>query len=404
MGRIGDATPNDLQLLFGTTNTETTTDTIGTAGSSSLQIKTLVDLRSPTELKDDWALMRSDVFDNFTNIVWQERKSVTTKRDCLRILPPQVGPVQYKDPTRTTTPSSPSKFWQRRTSVAATTTNDTDTELLSTSSSTGNVAEATPKLPDNVEMIIATYVDNVDDDENVLLPETLSTAENEKNDDDDEECGVECFDEPPPTTSSTITKERYFVSLMNEFKYVKGTVSRVRKRDITAAILKSPGAVFSRRIRSSLKQPFLNKINDGGLLLLNELLFKFGAPGIRYVLQLCSDTSKHPIAFYCTAGKDRTGAIAAIILSLCGTQVEDIVEDYSLSANVYAEMNDHQAMVGALSQRNLDPKTFLCAPPTVMRTTIDYLNREYGSVENYCTAIGFTKEQQEQLIKACVEA
>jgi len=85
--------------------------------------------------------------------------------------------------------------------------------------------------------------------------------------------------------------------------------------------------------------------------MLNELLLRFGAPGIKYVLELCADADRHPIAFYCTAGKDRTGMIAAIILALCGTRAEDIVEDYTLSANVYAEMNDHQAMVGALSQR-----------------------------------------------------
>ena len=43
--------------------------------------------------------------------------------------------------------------------------------------------------------------------------------------------------------------------------------------------------------------------------------------------------------------------ISAIILSICGVKPEDIVEDYSLSANVYAEMNDHKAMVGAYSRR-----------------------------------------------------
>ena len=366
MGRIGDATDSDIDLLFQTWN-----------------IQTLVDLRSPTELKDDMSLMRPQVFGNFTNIVWQERKSVTTKRDCLRVLPPGVGPVQYKDEKKV--PSS-SKFWQR---IGVGKNDGDDPAALAPTT-------ATATLPDNGDMLIATY-DNFDEDDNVVLPEAV---------DDDEECGIECMDEPPAVLTSSSTtkpKERFFVSLMNEFKYVKGTVSKVRKRDITAAILKSPGAMFSKRIRSSLKQPFLKEINDGGLPMLNELLFKFGAPGIRYVLQLCSDRSNHPIAFYCTAGKDRTGAIAAIILSLCGTDLEDIVEDYTLSANVYAEMGDHQAMVGALSQRNLDPKTFLGAPPTVMRTTMEFIKEEYGSVENYCIAIGFNTEQQQQLIKACME-
>lgn len=95
--------------------------------------------------------------------------------------------------------------------------------------------------------------------------------------------------------------------------------------------------------------------------------------------------------------------ITAIILSLCGVDREDIVRDYSLSANVYAEMNDHQAMVGALSQRSLDPKTFLGAPASVMRETLDLIDKEYGSVEGYCTWMGFGPEQQEKLRRALMD-
>ena len=126
--------------------------------------------------------------------------------------------------------------------------------------------------------------------------------------------------------------------------------------------------------------------------MLNELLLRYGAPGIKYVLEMCSDSKRLPLAFYCTAGKDRTGMIAAIILSLVGVPDENIVEDYSLSANVYAEMNDHQAMVGALSQRNLDAKTFLGAPPQVMRETLVNIRNDYGSVEGYLDWIGFDRK------------
>jgi protein-tyrosine phosphatase len=136
--------------------------------------------------------------------------------------------------------------------------------------------------------------------------------------------------------------------------------------------------------------------------MLNELLLRFGSPGIKYVLDLCADRNRHPITFHCTAGKDRTGMIAAIVLALCGVKPEDIVEDYSLSANVYAEMNDHQAMVGALSQRNLDAKTFLGAPPEVMRGVLTAVENEYGSVEGYCDWIGFGPEQQQKLREACM--
>ena len=190
--------------------------------------------------------------------------------------------------------------------------------------------------------------------------------------------------------------------LMNEFKYVRGTLSKLRKRDIARVLLRNPTAIVSKRARDRVKDVFLDEINDGGLPLLNEFLLRFGHPGVKYVLELCADEERHPVAFYCTAGKDRTGIIAAIILSVLGVPDEAIVEDYSLSANVYAEMNDHKAMVGALSQRNLDPKTFLGAPPDVMRVTLEAIRENYGDVEGYLDFIGFGPEKRAQLKKALI--
>jgi protein tyrosine/serine phosphatase len=320
-GRLGDATEQDQKLLFGT-----------------IGITTLVDLRSPTELKDDPAVM-ADVFSNFTNLMWIESARVNRKDGCVRELDAGVSPVDKR------------RFKKNKTQG-----------------------------------------------------DTTLTADEE----DDEFCDYGCED-PKSLPAGTFLekkpsrKERHFVSLMNEFKYVRGTVTKLRKRDIAVSILKSPGAIVSKRVWNSLKRPFIEEINDGGLIMLNELLLRFGAPGIKYVLDLCADEERHPIAFYCTAGKDRTGMITAIILSLCGVKPEDIVEDYSLSANVYAEMNDHQAMVGALSQRNLDPKTFLGAPPQVMADTLISIRENYGSVEGYCDWIGFGVEQREKLKKALLK-
>ena len=311
-GRLGDATDEDQELLF-----------------EEMGIKTLVDLRSPTELKDDPALM-ADCFANFTGLVWIENGR--RKDGCVRELGPDESVINRK------------RFRRNK------------------QSSKGEA-------------------------------------------DDDEFCDYGCDDpQSLPADKFLQTKkgrrERHFVSLMNEFKYVRGTVSKLPKRSIAKSILKAPGAVLSKRIWNSLKKPFIREINDGGLTMLNELLLRFGAPGIKYVLDLVADEERHPIAFYCTAGKDRTGTIAAIILSLVGVKPEDIVEDYSLSANVYAEMNDHKAMVGALSQRSLDPKTFLGAPPEVMADTLLSIEENYGSVEGYCDWIGFGEEEREKLRKA----
>lgn len=310
MGRLSDASDKDIVMLL-----------------EDINVTTIVDLRSPTELKDDETLLRTQIFGDFHNIMWTERSKA--KDGCLREIPVGEPIIQTRR----------QRLFGRRT-VA-----------------------------------------------------------------DDDECDI-CDENSVPANERRTgpnRKERYFVSLMNEFKYVRGTLGKVRKRDIAKTIIKSPGALVSRRIRANVKKPFLDRINDGGLPMLNELLLRFGGPGIKYVLELCADRSRHPIVFHCTAGKDRTGMITCLILSLLGVDDKAIVEDYSLSANVYAEMNDHKAMVGALSQRSLDPKKFLVAPPQVMVDTLAAIRKDYGSVEGYLTWIGFGPEKQKQLKKALLE-
>jgi protein-tyrosine phosphatase len=39
----------------------------------------------------------------------------------------------------------------------------------------------------------------------------------------------------------------------------------------------------------------------------------------------------HPLVFHCSAGKDRTGVLAACLLSVLGVKSRDIVEDYTLT-------------------------------------------------------------------------
>ena len=324
-GRVSDASTQDIELLF-----------------DQLGIKTLVDLRSPTELKDDATLEREEVFGNFTDMVYYERNKMVK----------ELGPDESRMEKK-----------RKRDKIR---------------NAVGGVRKSTLDA-------VFSFVDKF--------------GASEDGEGDEEEC-IDCIEASKlleATSRRKDRKERHFVSIMNELKYVKGTVSKLRKRDIAGAIIKSPTAIVSKSAREKIKKPFLDEINSGGLPMLNELLLKFGAPGIHHVLDLISDKSRHPVAFYCTAGKDRTGMIAAIILSLLGTPDESIVEDYSLSANVYAEMNDHKAMVGALSQRSLDAKIFLGAPPHVMKDTLENIRKVYGSVEGYCDFIGFDEKSRERL-------
>lgn len=330
-GRVSDATSDDLDLLFG-----------------ELGVKTLVDLRSPTELRDDLTLERPEVLVNFTDMVFREYG--------LHRMVKELGPEETR--------------LQRR-------------------GTRERVRSAVDGARRGTKDVLLGFVDNF-----------FGHVDDGDEGEGDDEC-VGCIEAERLILESRWRRgrnERHFVSIMNEVKYARGTLAKLRKRDIAKTIIRSPTTIVSRQARENIKQPFLDEINDGGLTMLNELLLRFGAPGIKYVLDLISDENRHPVAFYCTAGKDRTGMIAAIILALLGTADDAIVEDYSLSANVYAEMADHKAMVGALSQRNLNATTFLGAPPQVMEDTLKDIRNTYGSVEDYLDFIGFHEDSRKRLI------
>jgi len=51
-------------------------------------------------------------------------------------------------------------------------------------------------------------------------------------------------------------------------------------------------------------------------------------PGFRKLFSVLSDGNLRPIVFHCTAGKDRTGFAAALLLTLLGVHWDDVMEDY----------------------------------------------------------------------------
>jgi len=106
-------------------------------------------------------------------------------------------------------------------------------------------------------------------------------------------------------------------------------------------------------------------------------------------LEIIAEPGNHPLVFNCAVGKDRTGILAAILLSVLGVEDEDIIEDYSLS-NPYMEelinrMNNDARM--AEFARRL-PAYFWKAAPESMALFLSTLQREYGSVRDFLSAQG----------------
>ncbi|MEE0778317.1 MAG: tyrosine-protein phosphatase [Massilimicrobiota sp.] len=101
------------------------------------------------------------------------------------------------------------------------------------------------------------------------------------------------------------------------------------------------------------------------------------------------------IMFHCSAGKDRTGVTAALLLDLIGCHEYDIVKDYSESYENNIDINTSLAQM----MDNEEAKQYLRSSPRYMMELLDYLREHYGSAKEYLLEIGLKNEEIEQLIE-----
>ena len=108
-----------------------------------------------------------------------------------------------------------------------------------------------------------------------------------------------------------------------------------------------------------------------------------------------------PAVVNCTAGKDRTGLIVALLLGLAGVPAETIVADYALSGVCLAGVYLDEARQRAKAQGFSYDLQVLCEPD-FMRTTLAHLRKRYGGIEAYARATGLGDMEIDRLRRAMV--
>ncbi len=98
------------------------------------------------------------------------------------------------------------------------------------------------------------------------------------------------------------------------------------------------------------------------------------------------------VIFHCSAGKDRTGVVAALLLDLAGCHEYDIVKDYSESYENNKDINEKL-------EQMLEPgqARFLYSEPLYMMKMLNHLRDNYGSSQEYLLKIGLSEEEIEEL-------
>jgi len=135
-----------------------------------------------------------------------------------------------------------------------------------------------------------------------------------------------------------------------------------------------------------------------------RIVDQFG-PAIAAVVALLSDAEAFPAVFHCTAGKDRTGIVAAVLLDVLGVADETIAIDYALTEQTRdrstAWIEIHEPEYAAYLAQI--PAERRAATPEKMLDFLRGMKDTYGSVSEFLLRMGVTAAQLEMLRAALLE-
>jgi protein-tyrosine phosphatase len=104
------------------------------------------------------------------------------------------------------------------------------------------------------------------------------------------------------------------------------------------------------------------------------------------------------VLFHCTAGKDRTGMIAALLLDLAGVAREVIVADYVLTGDhIVPLVEATRAAVEAQGGDFAAYAPFFAAEAATMEAFLDHLHDIHGGARTYLANHGLTVSEIETL-------
>ena len=140
----------------------------------------------------------------------------------------------------------------------------------------------------------------------------------------------------------------------------------------------------------------------------NQAMVRQFSPVFRDWLHGLAADGGSPQVFHCTAGKDRTGFAAAVLLLSLGVPKDTVMQDY-LASNAYLEAGNARSMrmIRIFSLFRTDPgivRPLLIVEPRYLDAAFGAMQQDYGSIDGYLRqALGVDDAFREQLRQRLLE-
>jgi protein-tyrosine phosphatase len=121
-------------------------------------------------------------------------------------------------------------------------------------------------------------------------------------------------------------------------------------------------------------------------------------PQFRQALQTIAAQRDGAVLFHCTAGKDRTGMLAALLLSLAGVPRSEIVHNYTLSAHYLEPMMKLSPQMQEMARQNPKMVALMGSPAEAIESFLDALDRQHGGARAYLRTIGVSDADVQRLL------
>jgi protein-tyrosine phosphatase len=135
-----------------------------------------------------------------------------------------------------------------------------------------------------------------------------------------------------------------------------------------------------------------------------QRMLRDGELAFRRLFELLAEPGALPAVFHCTAGRDRTGVAAALLLGLLGVDADAIARDYALSGRhlrPHAERFIPQSRRLQISAEQM--AAILETSEEPMARFLALTTEEYGSARGYLERIGVSAATMDALRSALLE-